>query len=411
MSFNLGLSGLNAASADMNVIGNNIANVGTIGFKASRAEFADLYLAGKTGSGSYCSNVFQQMNGGNINGTGRNLDLAIDGQGYFIVQNNGEQFYTRAGAFYPDQNGNIINSSGDILQGYALDANGKIKNGTLENLALTTTAMPAHTTTKLSFAVSLDSNSAIKHDKTNADNAYKFDPKNEDSFNWLTNTTIYDSQGNAHDMVNYFVKTASNNWDVYTLVDGEQLQKAKSITFDVNGKLDPQTAKIELGDWQPKDASGKNNGAAQTPLSIDLTASIQANNKSALSSAGVSQDGYKSGLLTNVNVDENGQLFATFNNGQTQIIGQVALATFANEQGLESASGSKWRATIAAGNPAIGAAHSGLSGKISAGALEDSNVDLTAQLVKMIVAQRNYQANAKTIETASTLSQTILNIR
>jgi len=424
MSFNTGLSGLNAANTDMSVIGNNIANVGTIGFKTSRAEFADMYLTSKIGSGAYCSNIYQQMNGGNISGTGRDLDLAIDGQGYFVLNNNGETFYSRAGAFYTDNKGNIINSNGDKLQGYSIDGNGNIAYGNLTDLQVTSASVKAKSTSKIGFAVSLDSNAKVIEKTVKGENDIEketFDPQNPDTFNWSTNTTIFDSQGNKHNLTNYFVKRANNQWEMYSLVDGRNpgnpanadMPKPQVIEFDSKGEL--KSAKvIDLGKWIPAIKNGENwqsNGTEEGNLSIDLTGSLQINSEFGINSAGIKQDGYASGLLTKINIDADGKLFANFSNGQSRVVGQLALATFANEQGLDALSGNKWRATYAAGNPAVGVPNTGLAGKISAGALEDSNVDLTAQLVKMIVAQRNYQANAKTIETESTLAQTIINLR
>jgi len=412
MSFNTGLSGLNAANADMGVIGNNIANVGTTGFKTSRAEFADLYLSSKIGGGVYLAGVQQNMGGGNISSTGRSLDLAIEGQGYFVLNNNGETFYGRAGAFYTDKNGQIIDSSGSVLQGYAVDANNNIKYGTLANLELPSTSINAKATSKISFAVSLDT-------KAKSINAEEFNPEDASTFNWSTNNNIYDSQGNVHNLVNYFVKDANNNWTMYTLIDGRNPNDATSnvpaqnhLTFNEQGEL-IEGNKIDLGNWQPATEQNgwHHNGTAINNLTLDLSGSLQINTDFALNSAGIKQDGYGSGLMTGLNISEDGKMFANFSNGQSKIIGQLALATFANEQGLEAVSGNKWRATYDAGNPVVGVPKSGLAGKIKAEALEDSNVDLTAQLVQMIVAQRNYQANAKTIETESTLAQTIINLR
>jgi len=416
MSFNTGLSGLNAANTDMSVIGNNIANVGTIGFKSSRAEFADLYLTSKIGSGAYCSSIYQQMGGGNISPTGRSLDLAIDGQGYFILNNNGENFYSRAGAFYTDNKGNIVNSGGDKLQGYSVDGNNNIRYGNLTNLQVSNTNIGAKSTSNIGFALSLDSNAKIIDSKVNP-----FDATNTATFNWSTNTTIFDSQGNKHNLTNYFVKNSNNNWTMYSLVDGRNVNDptsnkpvANTVTFNEQGQLMQNSSLIDLGNWVPATKNNdvwQNNGTQENSLKIDLAGSLQLNADFGLNSAGIKQDGYASGLLTDLNIDADGKLFASFSNGQSKVIGQLALATFANEQGLEALSGNKWRATYGAGNPAVGVPNTGLAGKISAGSLEDSNVDLTAQLVKMIVAQRNYQANAKTIETESALAQTIINLR
>ncbi|WP_028240721.1 flagellar hook protein FlgE [Stutzerimonas azotifigens] len=470
MSFNVALSGLNAASTDLNVTGNNIANVATTGFKSSRAEFQDVYLSSMLGSGQRTagsgatSSVSQQMTGGNINSTGRSLDLAIDGGGYFITRNGGDTYYTRAGNFYTDKEGYVTNSQGDILQGYTeTDASGNIIPGQLRNLKVDASGQPATATSTVTGAFTLNSSAtAITAD---------FDPKDSSTYNWSTSSDIYDSLGNTHSLMQYFVKDANNAWTMYSLVNGQNPANPASsepsavrLSFDPSGNLDnvlQRTAldengdgeqdvdidgnllwetngvvdaegnpvdawttvstqpTLSLGTWTPAVQQGGAwipNGATSSAttdgqLMFNLANTRQTNSTFGINSSGINQDGWAAGQLSGLSVDESGKLFATYTNGQSKVIGQAVLASFTNEQGLASVSGTKWRETFASGEPANGVPGSGLLGGVQAGALEDSNVDLTAELVRLIIAQRNYQANAKTIETESAISQTIINLR
>ncbi|MDM9650997.1 flagellar hook protein FlgE [Pseudomonas indoloxydans] len=432
MSFNVALSGLNAASTDLNVTGNNIANVATTGFKSSRAEFADVYLNSMLGAGQrtagsgVTSSVSQQMTGGNITSTSRGLDLAIDGGGYFIVNNGGDTYYTRAGGFYTDKDGLVVNSAGDVLQGYSeTDASGNIIPGQLRNLQVDSEGQPAQATGTVTGAYTLNSSAAVIDGA-----AHPFDPADSASYNWSTSSDIYDSLGNTHSLMQYFVKDDNNQWTIYTLINGRNpadptltTPEDTPLEFNSTGALiDPSPATVDIGDWVPAvevngvwqangaEGSGASAGVPGT-LSLNIAGTRQTNSTFGVNSSGISQDGYAAGQLSGLSVDDSGKLFATYTNGQSKVIGQVVLASFANEQGLESISGTKWKETFASGEPAAGVPGAGLLGGIRSGALEDSNVDLTAQLVNLIVAQRNYQANAKTIETESAISQTIINMR
>ncbi|MEX5504522.1 flagellar hook protein FlgE [Pseudomonas putida] len=437
MSFNIGLSGLYAANKALNVTGNNIANVATTGFKSSRAEFADQYSnsirgtsAGKNvvGTGVKTAAVSQMFTPGNINGTGQALDMAIDGNGFFVMNDNGSKIYTRAGAFYSDKDGYVVNSSGSNLQGYAVDANGKIVQGVLTNLQIDTSNLTPNPTGRISENVNLNSTAT-------APTQTPFDPTNTGTYNYTFNTDVYDSQGNAHQLNQYFVKDAtSNSWTMYTTIDGRNPADPTSTTplanklpFKSDGTLD--TASMTAGavaggmtiaanktftldNWIPaqKNAAGVwgSNGATANVagVNLDMLGTTQYNAASATTAK--SQDGFATGELSGLTIDESGNMFANFTNGQDKVIGQVAIANFANLQGLTPVGGTNWKESYASGVPVIGAPDTGTLGQITGGALEDSNVDLTGELVNLIKAQSNYQANAKTISTESTIMQTII---
>ncbi|KIY38096.1 flagellar hook protein FlgE [Pseudomonas sp. 10-1B] len=437
MSFNIGLSGLYAANKALNVTGNNIANVATTGFKSSRAEFADQYSnsvrgtsAGKTviGSGVKTAAVSQLFTPGNINGTGQALDMAIDGNGFFALNDNGSKIYTRAGAFYSDKDGYVVSSSGAKLQGYAVDGNGKIIQGVLTDLQIDTSNLTPNPTGRISETVNLNSSAT-------APTETPFDPTNVNTYNYTFNTDVYDSQGNAHQLNQYFVKDAgSNSWTMYTTVDGrnpadptQTTPLVNTLPFKSDGTLDTaaMTAgpvpgglainankSFNLDGWIPaqKNAAGvwAANGAIAhaSGVNMDMLGTTQYNAASATTAK--SQDGFATGELSGLTIDQSGNLFANFTNGQDKVIGQVAIANFANLQGLTPMGGTTWKESYASGVPVIGAPDTGTLGQIAGGALEDSNVDLTGELVNLIKAQSNYQANAKTISTESTIMQTII---
>jgi len=438
MTFNVALSGLNAASTDLNVTGNNIANVGTTGFKASRAEFADLYATSMLGSGGNAvgsgvttADIAQQFTQGNITNTGNSLDLAISGNGYFMVSNNGSMLYTRAGAFKTDDEGYVINSEGYNLQGYGVNSNGDIVSGVTTNLKVDSSNQAPNATSSVVETLALNSNSSVP-------NNTPFDASDSSTYNWSTSVPLYDTQGNSHTMTQYFVKDDSNQWTMYTLIDGRNPADPTStdayevsIGFTSAGALDLTSlastdfdvhadGTLTLNTWVPATVTdsttspvtwGSNGAAASASgISIDLRNISQTNTSFAVLSSPV-QDGYTTGQLSGLSIDDTGVMFATYTNGQSKVIGQVVLANFTNSQGLASVGGTAWAQTLASGEPAIGTPGSGTLGSLQSGALEDSNVDLTAQLVNLIVAQRNYQANAKTVETESAIAQTIINLR
>ncbi|MCO8167315.1 flagellar hook protein FlgE [Pseudomonas sp. 21LCFQ02] len=456
MSFNIGLSGLYAANKNLDVTGNNIANVATTGFKGSRVEFGDQYAQSirgtsgnvNTGSGVAVNSVSQQFQQGNLTtGTGNSLDLAINGNGFFQLSNSGEKLYTRAGAFHTDKDGYVINSEGMNLQGYNVDGNGNVVVGTLANLRVDSSNLAPSTTSMITNVANLNSTTTTPSITT-------FDPTDTKSYNLKYDTPIYDSQGNAHKLESYFVKTGVNSWSMYTLVDGQNISPADptapvdaqldrvDFKFDSAGNLSlPRTATgdvdaadpnapqpvsgskvtlnadgtFQVADWKPLIQTGTaanpvwaENGAtgSATGIKLDMTGISQTASVSGLITQ--SQNGYATGQISAMSVDSTGNLFATYTNGQSKVIGQVSLTSFANVQGLASAGGTNWRETFASGVPVSGPPETGTLGYITGQALEESNVDLTAELVNLIKAQSNYQANAKTISTQSTILQTTI---
>ncbi|KPU57179.1 flagellar hook-basal body family protein [Pseudomonas fluorescens] len=440
MSFNIGLSGLYAANKQLDVTGNNIANVATTGFKSSRAEFEDVYSATRLGTGSKTvgngvrlSNVSQQFGQGDVSNTGNVLDMGIQGNGFFVLSNNGSLTYTRAGTFKTDKEGYVTNSDGTArLQGYGVDSNGKIVNGVLTDLRIDTSNLAPKSTSTVSSTINLNSTSAVI-DQTVAAN--KFDPSKTETFTKSFSTPIFDTQGNQHTMDQYMVKTAANTWDTYTLIDGRNpdgsdptvtAPVASTMSFDSTGKLTsvstpvtppttPPTSVIssdlKITNWTPGTVTNgvwKANGAAADPagLTIAMASTTQFNADTARSIP--AQNGYATGQITNLTIDGSGVLLANFSNNQTKPIGQISLASFTNEQGLQPVGGTSWKETYVSGIPGYDAPETGTLGSIVSNSLEESNVNLTNELVDLIKAQSNYQANAKTISTQSTIMQTII---
>ncbi|MCQ3001451.1 flagellar hook protein FlgE [Pseudomonas sp. ICMP 561] len=443
MSFNTGLSGLYAANKSLDVAGNNIANVATNGFKSSRVEFADQYAqsirgtSGNTnvGSGVRTAAVSQQFTQGTLTtGTANSLDLAINGNGFFMISNNGEKLYTRAGAFHTDKDGYVVNSSGMNLQGYNVDANGNVVTGVSQNLRVDSSNLAPNPTSSITLASNMNSTATIP-------TVTPFDPSNTASYNFPISTAIYDSQGNEHTLDQYFAKSGTNTWTMYSLIDGRSISDPTNadlatattpdqtvLSFDsagalITNPLPTSTANVvvnadatfQISNWNP----AYNAGTATVPNWVDNGAAaavggVQLNMLSTTQTASVSgaitksQNGYATGQISSMSVDATGNLFASYTNGQSKVIGQVSLTNFANVQGLSPAGGTNWRETFASGVPVTGAPQSGTLGDISGQALEDSNVDLTMELVNLIKAQSNYQANAKTISTQSTIMQTTI---
>ena len=437
MSFNIGLSGLYAANKQLDVTGNNIANVATVGFKSSRAEFEDVYSATKLGAGSKTvgngvrlANVSQQFTQGDISaGTGNVLDMGINGSGFFVLNHNGSLSYTRAGTFKVDKEGYVTNSDGSArLQGYGVDANGKIVNGVLTDLRIDTSNLAPKSTTTISSTINLNSSEKII-DQTVVAN--KFDPSNTDTFTKQFSTPIFDTQGNQHTMDQYMVKTGPNTWDTYTLIDGRNPNGsdpkaaatppiASTMVFDTSGKLVSVTTPgtppvvspdLKITGWIPgKVTNGvwAANGAAADPAGVTISMSNTTQFNADTARSIPAQNGYATGQITNLTIDSSGVMLANFSNYQTKPIGQLALASFTNEQGLQPVGGTSWKETYASGIPGYDAPETGTLGAIASNSLEESNVNVTNELVDLIKAQSNYQANAKTISTQSTIMQTII---
>lgn len=414
MPFRTALSGLVAAGTELRVIGNNVANAGTIGFKKSRTEFADVFAVSNfgaasdsVGTGVRVADIAQQFTQGVVEFTDNQLDLAISGQGSFRLNDNGATIYSRAGAFQVNRDGYIVNSTGARLTGYVADPNGNI-TGALGDLRLNTADINPNATTLIEAGLNLDASDAIIPAAT------VFDPTDPTSYNDSTSLTVFDSLGNSHLATMYYRKTADNTWDTYMFVDGNEVYgnaappyTSDTMTFDTNGNLlTPAGGTITYPPYDPA------TGASLMTLTIDYTSATPTTQYgSGFSVNALSQDGYTSGRLTGLDIGDTGMVMTRYSNGQTRLLGQVALANFANPQGLQQLGDTQWAETYDSGSALVGAPATASLGMIQAGALEGSNVDLTEQLVNMITAQRNFQANAQVISTADTITQTIINIR
>ncbi|MGU3524192.1 flagellar hook protein FlgE [Enterobacteriaceae bacterium C23F] len=384
MSFSIATSGLNAITEQLNAISNNIANSGTVGFKSGRAEFASLY-AGTQALGVGVTGVTQSITkGGTISASANGLDLAINGSGFFVVRGaDGTTAYTRAGYGRTDAAGNLINNLGMYLQGYPVDASGKLQVGAVSNLTISSGSIPAKATDSLDFTANLNANAEVPA-------TTPFDPKDSTSFNDTYTTQVYDSLGREHTVNQYFVKTADNSWEVHYYMDDAEIPgSSQAIEFTEQGVLKSPTGITTLTASVP--------GAED--LSIDLSYSGTTQYGSDFSVSKNKSSGYASGERTGQAIDEDGSVYATFSNGERLLQGQLILANFANPNGLASQDGTTWAQTANSGAPLTGAPGSGLLGSIKAGALEQSNVDMTSELVDLMTTQRNYQANTKVIST------------
>ena len=407
MPFDIALSGINAASSDLEVTANNIANVNTVGFKGSRAEFSQVYSAAGNnlsatvaGSGVRLTNIAQQFGDGDMTQTGNSYDFAISGSGFFTLRDGSGYSYSRAGNFHPDDNGFVVNATGQNVQVYPPTANGGFDISSLADLKLTNGSSAAKASTNIGLTANLAASAT-------APTGGAFDPTNDKTYNTLSTFQAYDSLGASHTVNVYYTKDATNpnTWSANMTVDGTQVGNAQAMTFSAGGAiLTPAGGKLNFGAVSP------NPGAAPLNLSIDMTKVTQFGDSS--STTAVSNDGYAAGTFSNIDVAADGTVSAKYSNGVSTPIGQLAIATFANEQGLRQLNDTNWAPSSESGQPIQGTANSGGLGTVQSGSLEASNTaDLTAQLVNMIKAQRNYQANAQVISTDNTLTQTIINIR
>ena len=410
MAFSTAISGIKAAQANLDVISNNIANASTVGFKASRAEFAEIYASSvsggsNAGQGVELTEIRADFSQGSLDFTGNGLDLAISGNGFFIVSNGGASEYTRAGSFLVDRDGFLTNESGNRLQGYQGNTDGVI-TGELGDLFIDTTLVDPKVTSKVAITSNLDSREA-------APATTPFASTDPTSYNSTTSTTIYDSLGNSHVLQLYYVKTATaNTWDVYTSVDGGTPPAATQISFDPDGTLaaaSNNSIAITTPAAELLSASGVATGAADLTYTVDILATTQLGSDFSVNSA--IQDGYGAGQLISFEFDESGTAFARYTNGQSRAIGQVALASFRNNNGLQPVGGSNYVESFGSGSPNIGIPGNSGRGDIQASAVEQANVDITQELVNLIVAQRNFQANAQVISTEDQATQAVINLR
>ncbi|EHQ52152.1 flagellar basal body FlaE domain-containing protein [Ectothiorhodospira sp. PHS-1] len=401
-SFNIGLTGLNAASSDLQVTGHNIANSSTAGFKRSRAEFADVFALSytgvsktATGSGVNLASVTQQFTQGDLNFSDNNLDLAINGQGFFILDRDGITEYTRAGQFQVDKDGFIVNSAGQRLQGYPPEG-----GNLLQSMQLTIGDSEPQPTTAINALMNLSS------DAEPVDGP--IDPEDPETYNYSTSLTIYDSLGSARAVTLFFRREdppENKTWEVVAAIrepDGTlAIVGNDTLVFNNDGTL--ASGELEINYADPP------NGADDLEITVDFGDTTQYGSR--FSVAALRQDGYTAGQLVSVDVDSDGTIFARYSNGANRSLGQVALANFDNPQGLQPVGGTNWVVTAASGEPLLGRGGESNFGLVQGGAYEAANVNIADQLVKLITAQRNFQANAQVISTADTLTQTIINIR
>ncbi|NOH30360.1 flagellar hook protein FlgE [Vibrio mediterranei] len=407
MSFSIALSGLNASNSELNTISNNIANVSTTGFKESRTEFASVYSGSEAG-GVEVVGVSQNFEkSGTVTGTGRSLDMALSGNGFFVLEDSkGQTLYTRSGIFNMNADGVITANSGAALQGYSVDGNNNLLLGSVGTVQISTASLQARETDSIEFVANLDAREQAP--------AAAFDYSDSSTYNHSYTTPVYDSLGNPHTVSQYFVKGASNDWDVHVLVDGQAIDGSDALvpagsptttdsanfTFNADGTI----------------ASGGNysvsfdpaNGANGVTVNIDLSSVTQFGSDFVVSKN--SPNGYTSGDYASVRMENDGRIFATYTNGQSQLQGQVVLADFAAPQNLIKTSDTAWLQSFSSGTPVLGTAGSGVFGDLTSGALEGSNVDLTSELVALMTAQRNYQANTKSISTSDQLTQALFNV-
>lgn len=405
MSFRISISGMNAASQDLNITSNNIANVNTTGFKQSRAEFGDLFAVSAyglsnvaTGAGSRLQTVAQQFGQGNIDFTGRSLDMAISGQGFFTLSNNGATVYSRAGNFGADRNGYVVNPAGHRLQVFLPNTAGGFDTGRMSDLQLPTGDAPPAATGNVTVETNLPADAAQP-------TVSPFDPLDPNTYNETTSVTVYDSLGAAHNQSLYFVKTANpNEWEMHAYVDGNAVGGPQVLQYSSSGALtSPSPGQVTLP------AAPTTNGSAPLNITMDLGRSTQYGEN--FSVLGVTQDGHSTGRLTGIETSPEGIISARYTNGVVQPLGQVAMTNFVNPQGLQSVGDNAWAETYTSGEPRRGQAGTADFGEVQGGGLEASNVDLTEQLVTMITAQRNYQANAQMIQTQDQITQTVINLR
>ncbi|MDH4275156.1 MAG: flagellar hook protein FlgE [Gammaproteobacteria bacterium] len=455
MPFKIALSGLHAASTDLSVTGNNIANANTSGFKQSRAEFVDVYAsaygaisATTSGSGVRTDNVRQLFSQGNVEYTDNSTDLAITGQGFFVVKDSKGRYLTRNGTFGLDRDGFVQNATGQRLQIFPI-ANpatattpATFNYGRLTDLQMSNTIGAPVASTAVAANLNLDANviaadytGSSLYTSTTVGATPGFNPLLSTTYHYSTATTIYDSLGAPHTAMMYFRKVGdtvipvNNAWQTYLYVDGTLIPPSNTntpgsatgegaptdaalLSFNNNGTLNSTstaTTPVPLRTTIAYSTITTTTGSAPIDLTIDFGGTTQYGSDFAANT--LSQDGFTTGRLTGFDVEDSGQVFARYTNGNRTSLGMVALANVPNPQGLRQKGDSLWTESFEAGDTVIGQPGTASLGLIQSGALESSTVEIADQLVNLIVAQRNYQANAQVIQTADQLTQTLMNIR
>lgn len=405
MGVSQAVSGMNAAARQLDVIGNNIANSATAGFKSASISFADMYAGSKIGMGVRVASVMQNFNDGTPTGTNNPLDVAISGNGFFrLLDSSGQVFYTRNGQFQLDHDRNIISVDGYNLTGYLATGNPPRvdQTGTPMGLRIPEDMLTAMESTKGSIQINLNSNSEPpKKSPVN--------PSDSESYNYSTSMTAYDSLGNEHNIRLFYVKTDDNKWEVHYIdssdPNAKTPTKAGNMEFDSTGKLKTPNLEIKI------DFKGLK-GATDGSFALSLTGSTQQNlGKEPGTSKNPTIDGYKAGNLIGFSINDDGTINGIYSNQQTKLLGQIVMADFANLNGLEPAGGNNWRSSNRSGQETLGLAGTETFGSLTPNAIETSNVDISQELVNMIVAQRNYQSNSQSIKTHDQILNTLVNLR
>ena len=420
MSFQQGLSGLNATAKNLQVIGNNIANANTFGSKVARAEFSDMYASAlnsagvnSIGIGTNLATVAQQFTQGNIKTTENPMDLAINGAGFFqLTDGKSAITFTRNGQFKVDREGFIVNNSQQKLVGYAANALGQIQPGLALPLQLPTGGVVPSATSTIALEMNLDARAATTLPAAGA----QIDFNDADTYNNATSLTVFDAKGQEVALTYYFQKSANDTWNVYATANGNTISgvagaplPVTTITFAADGS-GPVTPAAPVAFDVPITTNAA--GASSLPIvGVLFNVSNATQFGSAFGVTDMQQDGFSAGQLTAIAIEPNGIVMARYSNGQSRPAGQVEVANFRNPQGLLPIGDNGWARTYASGDPVTGAPGYGNLGVLQSGALEESNVDLTGELVNMIISQRIYQANAQTIKTEDQMLQTLVNIR
>jgi flagellar hook protein FlgE len=411
MSYQITLSGLTSIDKQISNISNNIANVSTTGYRAATTQFSSIYSGAQPG-GVEVSAVTQNFSQpGSLSGTGKELDLAISGDGMFVLKDSqGQSIYSRNGNFNLNADNQLVDAQGNKVMGFGLDANGGVEFGSLSELTVRSEGLVAQETSRVEFQANFDSRMTPLA-------AAGFDQTDPATYNSSYSTQLFDSLGNEHTLTQYFLKTNTNEWQVHYSIDGEIAPTTGAngdiLEFNSDGQLNTVNGNPMFdaagNPTQPEPTANLDyvvtNGANN--LNIDVAYRATGQLGSEFSVVKNQTDGYASGELIGVTVDNEGLVSANYSNGLLREQGMIALANFTNLDGLRQVNGTAWSETLSSGDPVFGQPNSGSFGQIDSGALESSNVNLTGELVSLISAQRNYQANAQTLSTLNQLSQTL----
>jgi len=391
MSFNIALSGIQAINEQLNALSNNIANAGTYGFKSSRANFASVY-AGTQANGVEVASLTQNIGqNGSLTTTGRSMDAAIQGRGFFTSRDaQGVISYSRVGIFSTNADGYLVDATGKNVQGYGPTVGGVL--GMMGDIQIPTGQIPAVASNRVTYAGNLSNDWANP-------TVTPFNKDNQASYNMVKQSVAYDSLGSQHTVSQYFVRTSPNNVSVYYSVDGAAATTSHALTFDGNGQLTGTAATGPNISFTPP-------GAAAVTLNFDYTGTTKFAGEATTTTN--RSNGYASGTFVGVELAEDGSIVAKYSNEQQQVVGTVAIATFPDEGSLVSVSDTAWIANSNSGAPLYTTPGVGLGGKLSKGTLEGSNVDITSELVGLMTSQRNYQANSKVITAENQMMQSLM---